>query len=325
VDRPFDEIDLSRIRPISIRDRESKVRVDDIVDPASVSGALRAGELERVFPDMLGARSLKRAAEELRRARSEKREILWMVGAHVIKTGLSGYLAALIDAGYVTCVATPGSATVHDLELAFFGHTSEDVAVELPEGRFGMSRETSEHFNGAVRLAESSGRGLGGGVGAYVAERGAPHAGVSVFGRAHAAGVPATVHVAFGTDITHPHPSFPAAEVGRLTMKDFRIFSERVRCAFDSGIVVLMGSAVVLPEVFLKAVSVAYNLGATPRNVFAVGFDMMPQYRVRENVLTRPFRGACESHMITGHHEIMLPLLYLLVRDASPPGAGAST
>ena len=123
------------------------------------------------------------------------------------------------------------------------------------------------------------------------------------------------MHVAFGTDITHQHPGFPAEETARLTMRDFRRLTDRVQKVFDRGGVVLLGSAVVLPEVFLKATSIAYHLGGSPRDVFAAGFDMMPQYRVRENVLSRPFRGACESHMITGHHEIMLPLLYLLLRD----------
>jgi hypothetical protein len=189
------------------------------------------------------------------------------------------------------------------------------VAEELPAGRFGMSKETSDHFNAAVRHGDGLDIGLGGAFGDYIASSKAPHTRCSVFGAASAAGIPATVHVALGTDITHQHPGFPAEETARLSMRDFRILTARVRNAFNEGVVVLLGSAVVLPEVFLKATSVAYNLGASPRGVFAVAFDMMPQYRVRENVLSRPFRGAAESHMITGHHEIMLPLLYLLARD----------
>jgi len=189
------------------------------------------------------------------------------------------------------------------------------VAAELSLGRFGMSRETSEHFNQAVRHGDSAGVGLGGGFGDYIETNGAAHASRSVFAGAHRAGIPATVHVALGTDITHQHAGFPAEETARLSMRDFRILTDRVQRVFDAGVVVLLGSAVVLPEVFLKATSVAYNLEAKPRDVFTVGFDMMPQYRVRENVLSRPFRGAGESHMITGHHEIMLPLLYLLLRD----------
>jgi hypothetical protein len=310
----FEEADLSRIRPVSIETRASRVRIEDVVDPRAVPTV--AGErLAGAFPDILGADALKRTAAALRRARAQKREVIWMMGAHVVKVGLSGYVGALLEAGYVTCLSTTGSAVIHDLELAFFGKTSEDVAAELPAGRFGMSRETSEHFNAAVRRGDAAGVGLGGAFGEYIGAQRAPHAGRSVFAAAHRAGAPATVHVAFGTDITHQHPGFPAEETARLTMRDFRILTRRVQNAFDGGVVVLVGSAVVLPEVFLKAVSIAYHLGGTPRDVFAVGFDMMPQYRVRENVLSRPFRGACESHMITGHHEIMLPLLYLLLRD----------
>jgi hypothetical protein len=178
-----------------------------------------------------------------------------------------------------------------------------------------MSRETSSHFNAAIRHGAAAGVGLGGAFGDYIGAQGAPHAAASVFAAAHRAGIPATVHVALGTDITHQHADFPAEDAARLSMRDFRILAHRVERVFDGGVVVLLGSAVVLPEVFLKAASIAYNLGAKPRDVFAVGFDMMPQYRVRENVLSRPFRGASESHMITGHHEIMLPLLYLLLRD----------
>lgn len=310
----FDEADLSAVKPVPIATRASRVRVEDIVDPRTLAG--NGHELlERALPGMLAADSLKRTAAALRRARAAKREIIWLIGAHVVKVGLSGYISALMDAGYITCISTTGSAVIHDLELAFFGKTSEDVAAELPAGRFGMSKETSEHFNSAVRHGDKLGIGLGGGFGDYISTQRAPHAATSVFASANADGIPATVHVALGTDITHQHAGFPAEETARLCMRDFRILTARVQNAFAEGVVVLVGSAVVLPEVFLKATSVAYNLGSTPRGVFAVAFDMMPQYRVRENVLSRPFRGASESHMITGHHEIMLPLLYLLLRD----------
>ncbi len=315
MNRKFDEADLSRIRAVSIHDRVSKVRAADIVDPAVAPAAAGGAGILAAFPDMLAAASLRRTVDALRRARDGKREIVWLMGAHVIKTGLSGYMGAFMDGGYVTTVATTGSAVIHDLELAFFGHTSEDVEAELPEGRFGMSAETSQHFNAVIQHAHARDLGLGCGAGSYIDENAAPHARTSLFARAHGAGIPATVHVAFGTDITHQHPDFPAELAGGLTMRDFRILAERVRRVFDEGVVILVGSAVVLPEVFLKAVSVAYNLGSRPSKVFAAGFDMMPQYRVRENVLSRPFRGAGESHMITGHHEIMLPLLHLLLRD----------
>ncbi len=309
----FEEIDLSRVTPVPIASRHSKVTVDQVVDPRGKRG----DGLADALPDILAARSLKRVAGALREARAGGRECVWMIGAHTVKVGLSGYLSALIEAGYITCLASTGSAVIHDLELAFFGKTSEDVAAELGAGRFGMSAETAAHFEAACAHAEALGVGLGAGVGAYIEREQPPHAAVSVYRAAHLADVPATVHVAFGTDITHQHPGFAGARVGELTMRDFRIFAHRVGRVFEAGAVILMGSAVVLPEVFLKAVSVNFNLGRRPTGVVAASFDMLPQYRVRENVLGRPFENGGEAHAITGHHEIMLPLLYSLL-DVPP-------
>lgn len=324
------EEDLRKVRPVSIQERESKVRVADFVDPGEISDKLGdvSSALISLFPDVLKGSDIRRVVEAIRRAREEKREIIWMVGAHVLKCGLSLFLNGLIDRGFVTAVATTGSAAVHDLEIAFFGETSEDVAVELPQGRFGMSKETAEHFEAACHLARDGGLGLGEGIGKYVSvsqgsegpSTGASHlarfARFSVFRTAYCASVPAACHVAFGTDIVHQHPGFPSAVVGELSMRDFRILTGAVGRMFDRGVAVLFGSAVVLPEVFLKAVSVGYNLGKKPKGVTAVSFDMLQHYRVRENVLTRPFHGKGRSYSFTGHHEFMLPLLYhLLVNE----------
>jgi hypothetical protein len=316
VNNQFDETDLSRIKPIPISERKSKLSVDQIVDPFAALGGEKpkgAGELLALLPDVLAADAVKKLVAALQAARNDKREIVWLVGAHTIKCGLSLFINSLIDAGYITTVATTGSSTIHDLELAFFGKTSEFVEEELTLGRFGMAGETADRFAAACNHAYDTKQGLGAGVGDYIAAQNAPHQNVSVFHKASQAGVPATVHVAFGTDITHQHPSFPAERVGGLTMKDFRILSSRVERAFDRGVIIVFGSAVVLPEVFLKAVSINYNLGHRPTGVTTASFDMLPQYRVRENVLGRPFRGSGESYAVTGHHEIMLPLLYLLL------------
>jgi hypothetical protein len=310
----YQEEDLGKVRAVSIRGRDSKVHLEDFVDPESGPGQ-GGGKVVEKFPRVLKGGELRRVADALRLARAEKREILWLVAAHVLKCWLSLYVNSLVRRGFVTAVATTGSAAIHDLELAFFGETSEDVGVELPRGRFGMAAETAAHFAGACEHAGKGGLGLGEGIGEYIQTSKATHQRYSVFANALSARVPATVHVALGTDITHQHPGFPAALAGELSIKDFRILSSVVGRMFEGGVVIVFGSAVVLPEVFLKAVSVGYNLGRTPRGVTAASFDMFPQYRVRENILSRPFKGAGESYSFTGHHEIMLPLLYTVLME----------
>lgn len=312
----YRETDLSKIRPISIAGRDSKVSIDQFVDPELLfpSGARPSrSDIERLFPGALAGDDLIALASALRSARDSGREIVWLVGAHVIKCGLSLYLRALMKERFITAIATTGSSVIHDLELAFHGMTSEDVGSELPRGRFGMARETAAHFEALSVRSAAEGSGLGEGVGRFILESGAPHAAYSIFAGAYEASVPATVHVAFGTDIVHQHPAFPAETVGGLTMRDFRIFTNSVGAMFDRGAVVIFGSAVILPEVFLKAVSVNYNLGIAPRGITAAAFDMMHHYRVSENVLRRPFPENATSRFFTGRHEVMLPLLYLLL------------
>ena len=312
----YREEDLSKIKPISIAGRASKVQVDSFIDPEKIpdpQSSPAASPLGNMFPDALVGGELKDLATRLRRTQREKRDILWLTGAHVIKCGLSLIVNSLMERGFITALAVTGSSAIHDLELAFFGRTSEDVAAELPAGRFGMSGETSDLFNAACRLAAENGLGLGEGIGLYIEENEAPFKKYSVFAAAYRNSVPLTVHVAFGTDIVHQHPGFPAAVAGELTMKDFRILTATVGRVFDHGAVMVFGSAVVLPEVFLKAVAVNYNLGRKPQDVTAAAFDMMSPYRVRENILGRPFQGCGRSFSFTGHHEIMLPLLYTIL------------
>ena len=184
-----------------------------------------ADTLSQAFPDILAAESLKQVVSALRTARDEGREIIWLFGAHLIKVGLARYLNALIEDDFATCIASTGSATIHDLELAMFGKTSEDVGQELPAGRFGMAEETSEHFNAAFHHAAVHDYGLGSGMGDYLRSQNAPHQSSSVFCAANRKGIPATVHIAFGTDITHQRDGFPADLAGELTMRDFRILT----------------------------------------------------------------------------------------------------
>jgi hypothetical protein len=308
----YEEEDLSRIRPESIEGRPSKLTLSSLVDPSDpVLRSIRGGQWLRLFPDLLAGRSFRRVVDAMVRARQQGRRILWMSGAHPIKCGLGRLLRAFLEEGYLTSLAVTGSAVIHELELAFFGKTSEDVARQLPAGRFGMSRETAERFAEGCRRAEAWGTGLGEGMGRYLVEAGAPHAEATVLAKAWERGVPVTVHLALGTDIVHMHPDFPVEAAARLSMRDFRVFCRQVGEVFDRGAVLLVGSAVVLPEVFLKAVSIQYHLGRRPEGVVAAAFDMIRHYRVVENVLKRPFPEGGEGHYLIGHHEILLPLLYL--------------
>ncbi len=314
----YEEEDLSKVRPISIAGRNSKINVDALVDPDMVPCSEHdrsMGRLSDMIPDVLAGSAIKRVAASLIEAKKAKRPIIWLLGAHVIKCGLSLYLRSLMREGFITSIAAAGAALIHDSELSFYGKTSEDVAAELSSGRFGMSKETSERFVDMLNYADGSGMGLGEGAGSYIIDSGAPYGNVSIFAGAFDKSIPATVHIAFGTDIVHQHPSFPARIAGELTMKDFRIFTKVVGEAFDRGVIIVFGSAVIMPEVFLKAVSINYNLDRTPKGITVAAFDMSHQYRVSENILRRPFPEGTQSYSITGHHELMLPILYRLLKE----------
>jgi hypothetical protein len=306
----YEEIDLGKVKTSPISLRESKVTVDMLGTPVKGGKAFR--KWLDSLPDQLAVASLKRLVLAMRRARSSKgREILWMCGAHVIKCGLSPYLIELLKKDYLTALALNGAGIIHDLELAFFGKTSEDVRTQLERGEFGFSAETAGLLFEAVEKGADEGLGLGEAVGRFIAASDAPHRDISVTARAADAGVPVTVHVALGTDIVIQHPGFDGARWGELSTRDFRIFSARVRALGSSGgVVINAGSAVILPEVFLKALSVARNLGEPFSGITACNIDMISHYRPGENVLSRPSAFGGEAISITGHHELMIPLIY---------------
>jgi hypothetical protein len=231
------------------------------------------------------------------------------VGAHVLKVGLSPVLVDLMEQGFVTGLALNGAGIVHDFELAVAGHTSEDVEAGLGAGAFGMARETGEEVNAAIVAGDRDGLGLGAAVGRYLTRRRPRHLGVSLLAAAHRLGLPATVHVAVGTDIVHVHPSCDPAALGRATHLDFRLFAAQVARLGGGGVYLNVGSAVLLPEVFLKAVTLARNLGHPVRDFATANLDFLPSYRPLTNVVQRPTRGVGRGYSLTGHHEILLPLL----------------
>lgn len=309
---PLKELDLSGIRTYSVHERPGKVSVKQIARgvPSNVS----FGEWLESLPDILAVRDLKLAAQAIHRARREGKGVLLGMGAHPVKVGLGGLIAEALADRLFTGVATNGAAIIHDYELALTGRTSEDVDVVLSEGTFGMAEETSVQLNKAINNGAGSGDGIGHTVGKLIAHQNLPHSDVSVFAAAYRNQVPATVHVALGTDIIHMHPTCDGAATGKATMDDFRLFTRQV-AALEGGVFINLGSAVIIPEVFLKACSLSLNLGHSLEGLTTVNMDFIQQYRSRVNVVERPTGRTGKGLSLTGHHELLLPLLLAAVRD----------
>jgi len=303
--RKFPHLDLAKLKPTALSQRPSKVSVATLAKPP------RAGESFEAFwnalPDVLAAQELRELVAYLVAAHRNGKIIAAGVGGHVIKTGLSPLLIDLMRRGVLGAVACNGSVCIHDVELALVGKTSEDVDASLRDGSFGMAAETADFILQAVSNAGRSvglGRALGD---ALIAAR-APYAGISFLAQGAALDVPVTVHVAIGTDIIHMHPRADGAALGAASLYDFRLFADIIAGMTDGGAYLNFGSAVVLPEVFLKALSMARNLGHNGTFVTA-DFDFIKHYRPRTNVVERPHLESGRGYMFTGHHEIMIPLL----------------
>jgi hypothetical protein len=307
--RPSRQVDLRKVKTHSVSTRRSKVDRSLLARLPSPDGTLR--EFFDCLPKLLRASDLLRVADRIARAAKSGRAVIWMMGAHVVKCGLSPLLNDLIGRDVVSCVAMNGAAAIHDFELAFFGQTSEDVAAGLRDGSFGMARETAQIMNQIITKASKRGKGLGEALGETMAREKPPHADLSILIRCFQENVPATVHVAIGTDIIHQHPSADGAAIGAASLRDFRILAGQVPFLNDGGVVINCGSAVIMPEVFLKALTVARNLGNAVGRFTAVNLDMIQHYRPNVNILERPIStGGGEAFALTGHHEIMIPLLY---------------
>ncbi len=298
----FREADLGRIRTQKVEERESKVGIETFAKPVRPDMA----DLIDAMPDLLAGRDLRTAVARVARAAADGRTVVAMIGGHVIKTGSAPLLIQLLEAGVIRAVAMNGAAAIHDYEIARFGRTSEDVEAALGAGEFGMSRETSEGMNAVTGEAAANGLGLGEALGASLRE--APHARLSVLAACARAGCPATVHVALGTDILHQHASADGGAIGETSLRDFRILAGVLE-NFQGGVALNIGSAVILPEVFLKAFSIAANLGARLSELTTINFDFIRHYRPRMNVVGRPnAQGRGVGLEFTGHHEILIPL-----------------
>jgi hypothetical protein len=274
------------------------------------------------LPDVLGAADLRRAVDAAATAHAAGRPLLWGLGAHVIKVGLAPIVVDLVERGLVSAILMNGAGCVHDLELAMMGRTSEDVAPALDDGSFGMARETAERLNRAIAAAAAEGLGMGAGVGREILRGRYPHKRRSILATAARHGVPATVHVAIGTDVHHMHPSADGAALGLTSYRDFETLAGLV-AGLEGGVYFHVGSAVVLPEVFLKALALARNLGHRVRRFTTVNLDFLRQYRPMVNVVERPTRLGGRGLSLIGHHEILVPLLAaaLVERTARPARA----
>ena len=266
------------------------------------------------LPDVLGARDLRDLAKRIATAHRANRMVLLQMGAHPIKVGLSPLICSLIHDGIITAIATNGAAMIHDFELAFAGRTSEDVGEGLADGSFGMAEETGAILNEFASIASREGQGYGAVVGREILTRHFKYRDASIFAAASAKGIPATIHVAIGADIIHMHPAADGAAIGAATMNDFHRLVATVG-ALTRGVVINLGSAVLMPEVFLKALNLARNLGCKVTNFTAADMDFIRHYRPRMNVVERPTLDGGRGIMLTGHHEIMFPLLAAAIRE----------
>jgi hypothetical protein len=298
-------LDLAGLKTFPIHTREHIVKREQF--GKAVEPTCSAGELLDSLPKILGAERLRALAEAIASSRARGAPVIFALGGHVVKTGLGPLLADLAERGVVTGFALNGAAAIHDFEVALLGQTSEKVAVTIEDGRFGMVVETGQTFNRVVKNAARSGVGFGRALAEELATGQYPGREDSLVYRAARAGVPVTVHVSIGTDTVHAVPGVSGAEVGEATYTDFRIMAGLVK-ELDHGVWVNVGSAVLLPEVFLKCVSVARNLGGKVENVTAGNLDMIQHYRPKVNVLERPVERGIE---VTGHHELLVPLLRL--------------
>jgi hypothetical protein len=306
------QIDLSKIRVSSIRSRKSKVdRSQLVVDLKSEGIAAFIDSL----PDILRAHDLKALIAAIVAAKRRNKPILWMFGAHVVKVGLAPVLCEIMQKGFAQQISTNNAGLIHDLELAFFGSTSEDVEAAITEGQFGMTRETGELYADILSLASEREIGLGEAAGMLINGRKAKYRSTSVLATAQRLQIPATVHVAIGTDIVNAHSGYDGAKAGAASQIDFRIFCENVRHLKNGGVALNFGSAVILPEVFLKALAIARNLDPKFTKFTTANFDMISQYRPHNNFVKRPRLLGATAYDLAGHHEIMLPLIWAAVRD----------
>ncbi len=307
-------INFNKVKTHSLKNRKSKVNFKDFA--ALGSRGVGFKKFYDSLPDFLAVNSFKNVVDAIVSARKKKKPVVFMMGAHVIKCGLSPLIIDLLKKKVITCISLNGAGIIHDFELAFCGNTSEDVSVALENGVFGMSRETADFLNHAVVDGNNKALGLGEAVGYGMINEKLKFNRYSLLYNCFKMNIPLTVHVALGTDIIHQHPSADGAAIGAASLRDFKKLTKVISNLGEGGVVVNIGSAVILPEVFLKALNLARNVGCSVKNFTTVNFDMMYHYRPHQNVVVRPSCGIrSKGYYIIGHHEIMVPLLYQAILE----------
>lgn len=307
----YEKIDLSNLTTYKMSILERKVKGDEFATPLNSNPRLE--ELVDSLPNILAAKQLKEFAKIISDAHKQGKNVILMFGGHVIKTGLSPLIIDWMQKGILSAIATHGAGMIHDVEIALFGRTSEDVAEGLKDGSFGMSRDTAEFINNAISNDSNSELGYGEALGKTLIEAKALHGSESLAYSAYQLDIPLTVHVAIGTDIIHQHPSAIGDAIGRLSMRDFHILTRVVGDLSKGAVVINLGSAVIMPEVFLKTLSIARNVGFPAHEFCTANFDMITHYRPMQNILKRPTMTGGKMFNFIGHHEIMFPLLHAMV------------
>ena len=308
-------LSLDGVKTYPLAKRSSKVGVADFAVPPKPGASV--GKFIDGLPNILAVQSLRAVAEAVVAARRKRKPIIWGLGGHVIKCGLGPVLIDLMRRGFVSCLAMNGAAMIHDFEIAWVGHTSEDVEAGLGKGQFGMAEETSRTINVAISAGDAQGLGAGEAVGKILnpSRRRSRFAKASLLSTAYRQRIPVTVHLAIGTDINMNHPSVDAAALGAASHRDFRLLAHMVSKMGGGGVYLNLGSAVILPEVFLKCVSLARNLGHSLQRIVTANFDFIQHYRPTQNVVLRPTARTGKGYALTGHHELMIPLLAAAVLE----------
>lgn len=316
--------DLQKIKTYSIKKRVNKVTVKDFSKP------MESGQSIRLFfdriPNILAGKTIRTIIGSVVHAHKKQRGIIWAMGAHVIKCGLNPIIIDLIENNIITALAINGACLVHDFEIAFYGQTSENVEEGLKIGEFGMARETGIMLNKAINDAVRRGLGIGEGVGRWISERRPDFIEYSILAKAAEKGIPVTAHIAIGTDIIHMHPEADGECLGKGSLRDFHKLTSVIKTLDKGGVYFNIGSAVILPEVFLKAITMVINLGNTLKDFTTVNMDFIQHYRPTQNVVERPVLGRGRGYTLIGHHEILIPLLAsgikegILARDNNEVG-----